>query len=549
MTVISKDIPQTEKLLKLIPENVYTKDTPWLARQVVKINSDNQSGVSTTFPATNILRFTVNPTDTNLLCLSETYLSFAGRLNFYTDANVILKNTINDASILIIPPYWWINSIQQISLYIGGVIVYNINNPMQLVNYYVSHYKSFTDRQNGNLEEKGIYPIPSFVEAGTNNHYDTKYVLSSFTDAAKTAYYNSYPYNIQVYSSGSAANPDYGTFQQIVYLSDIFPGIDTIKPIFGQSVILEIKMESDGFTGIRGSEVSTLSYAKIENFRQFNLNLVSYQLDSPMVEKLKQVYSKEIISIIDDISYFTNSLNNISSDSQFNLSLPLNLAFSSDNINISFPEATANNFSFYTDWDAQYLYLNHTKFDNRLYPVKNISVYADGVLLYSRDYATSTVDINPQGGVSLETDNPFLKSLGNAPGFNLYDYTILYKEYKESRYATYENEHNAIPIDEWLNSYFSINIPTSAFTKLSTKANIILQINFGSGINNNTQYSITRLNTSATDGEFIQQIKVIQKSKKALVFKGWNTCEVRTIEQSFSNDITIDNLNDTQKTN
>ena len=74
-----------------------------------------------------------------------------------------------------------------------------------------------------------------------------------------------------------------------------------------------------------------------------------------------------------------------------------------------------------------------------------------------------------------------------------------------------------------------------------------MQITFGKGIRKGTANEIDSLTTIPGNTNVLTQIKVIQKSKKALVFKGFNTCEVRTIEQSFSNDITIDNLNDTQK--
>lgn len=537
MTIISKDIPQTEKLLKIIPENVYTKDTPWLARQVVKINSDNQSGVSTTFPATNILKFTINPTTSNLINLAECYITMAGELIPYDDINLSLVNKGVPYSEMIIPPYWWINCIQKMTLYIGGTVVYDINNPMNLVNFYTSHFTSFTDRQNGNLEEKGIYSIIP----DANN-----YILQGLTTTAGVSDTTPQFYNIQSYQS---AEGDKLTFQNVIYLTDLFKGLDSVKPIYGNSIILEFTMESKGFTGIRGTNISSnhMNYCLINKFSQFNLNVVSYQLDSPMIEKLNQIYSKEIISVIDDIQYFNNSLMDVGENSTLEIKIPLNLKFSSDLINISIPQSTANNYNSYGPWSDTLAALNHTKLDNRLYPIQRISIYADGVLLYNRNYATSTVGTGVNAG-----ENPLLISLNTVntnEAFDLYDYTILYKEYKESRYCCYQNEHNAINIDEWLNDYFSINIPTSAFTKLSTSSNCIMQITFGKGIRKGTAGEIDSLTTIAGDKTVLTQIKVIQKSKKALVFKGFNTCEVRTIEQSFSNDITIDNLNDTQKTN
>jgi hypothetical protein len=558
MTVIQKEILAGEKLLKLVPDNVYVRDTPYTQRVVTRINSTNQSGISTTFPSSTILQYSVNPTDNNLINLDESYFSIAGELRFYDENDAVLKNDLkaNPEKYLIIPPYWYINSFLTLNLYIGGTLVRSVNNPMMLVNFYTSHYKSFTDRQNGNLEERGFYPIPSIVsyDFSTNENpntlkhvNDTKYILTSYTDDDTVSVTTPYPYNIQFYKNTDGGE-DYATFQQIIYLNDLFPEVSTIKPLFGSSVLIEIKLEGDGFTSIRGTDVSDLAYAKIHNFKQFNFNVVSYTLDSPMKQKLKEIYSKEIISIIDSISYFPSSLQNIGDNSQFSLAVPLNLEFASDLINISIPQSTGNNFKLYTDWDKTYLYLNHTKFDNRLYPIRNISVFCDGTLLYSRDYATSNIELHKYAVKC----NPLINSLDSANqsgGFELYDYTILYKEYLESRYTTYENEHNGIPIDEWINNYFSINIPTSAFTTLSTQQNIILQINFGSGIDNGTQYSISRLNTSANANEFLTQIKVIQKSKKALVFKGWNTCEIRTITQSFSNDISLDNLNDNQINN
>lgn len=553
MTVIQKSVVSGEQLLKLVPDNVYVKSAPYTQRVITRINSTNQSGVSTTFPSSTILQYTINPTDNNLINLDECYFTIAGELRFYDENDAELSNDLPADIIhnLILPPYWYINSFLTLNLYISGTLVRTINNPMMLVNFYTSHYKSFTDRQNGNLEERGIYPIPSvnydYIDANDNNKIklknDTKYILSSYTDLSGASQTTPYPYNIQFYKNKDGI--DFATFQLDVYLNDLFPEVSTIKPLYGQSCMIEIKLESDGYTSIRGTDVSDISYAKIKRFSQFNFNVVSYTLDSQMKEKLKQIYSKEIISIIDDISYYPSSLQNTGKDSQFTLSIPLNIAFQSSLVNISWPQATGNNYKIYTDWDNTYLYLNHTKFDNRLFPLRSIVVQCDGCILYQREYSTTTIELD---STYLLDSNPLIKSLTNAHsngGFNLYDYTLLYKEYKESRYCTDENEHNAIPIDEWLNNYFSVNIPTSAFTTLNTQQNIILLLNFGT-FDNSQQYDITRFTTSTTAGEYINQIKVIQKSSKALVFKAYNQAEIRTITQSFSNDITIDNLNENQ---
>lgn len=542
MTVITKDIPQTEKLLKLVPDNVYTKDTPYLARQVVKISSDNMSGISTTFPATNILKFTIAPTTSNLINLSESYLNIAGVMYMYDKSDKPLKNKgVNLTSDAIVPPYFWMPMFDKVTLYISGTVVYDIVSPMNLVNFYTSHYKSHTDRQNRNLEDIGIYPI-YFTNPSTE--------LVGLTTTAGQSLTTPWMYNLQVVDEGKDGN-DIINFQLQIKLSDIFPGVDSIKPIYGNSVICEFQMASKGFTSIRGTKIDDdkLKYCLINNFEQFNLNVVSYQLDSNMVEKMNQIYGKgEIISIIDDIQYFNNSLMSLGSTSTFELKIPLNLKFSSDLINISFPQATANNYNVYGDWSDSMFYLNHCKCDNRLYPITRVSVYADNVLLYNRNYQTSNVPFPTR-----LNDNPLLYSLHNAEannyGFKMFDYTILYKEYKESRYCTYENEHNAIPIMEWINDYFSINIPTSAFTKLSTESNVILQIVFGTGIQDTPKANPGYINALTTDAnsQILTQIKVIQKSKKALVFKGFNQTEVRTVTQSFSNDISIENLNDAQK--
>lgn len=37
----------------------------------------------------------------------------------------------------------------------------------------------------------------------------------------------------------------------------------------------------------------------------------------------------------------------------------------------------------------------------------------------------------------------------------------------------------------------------------------------------------------------LNQIRVVQKSRKALVFKAFNSCEVKPIEFSFMNDVSL----------
>lgn len=540
MSVISKDVLSQEALSKILPDSVYIKQTSTISRNVVKVSTDNQSAMGT-WPAVAPLKFTLSPSN-QLINLDECYIQMDGLLNFYKNDGTKTQNKLED-NLILVPDYWYMPCFNKIELQIGGVSVLKCQTPMNLVNFYISHYKSWTDKQNSNLVEKGIYPIPyANYETNTTDHSAdfTLNVLRNFTfDDAKT--YKQNMYNIQLKEKENAVD-DAATFQNIIYLHDIFPTISTLRPIYGESIILIFYTENQGRTAITGTDIDVINYALIEKFTQFNLNVVSYQMTDDMIEKLNQVYSKEIICIYDDINYFTNSLLNTQANSTLELKIPMNIAFSADILNLSICQSNQNNDISQADWSAAHPILNHTILDNRFYPIKAINIFCDGQLLYTKNYSNSSI--------TYCNNNIILKDIKSimGAGVNVYDYTTLYKEYKESRYATYKNESHCVPFDEFISNFFSINVPLSSFTKLNTESNVILSIEMGAGIRGANLTIDSKYNDNGAPK--LDQLKCIIKSKKALVFKGWNSCEVRTITQSFSNDITVsDNLNPTQQQN
>lgn len=394
-------------------------------------------------------------------------------------------------------------------------------------------------------------------------------------------------------------------FKQNLKLKDIFP-IEKMKPIYGQEVSIRIQFDSKGFTGILDSYGgSPLIYF----FQQFYLNVYQYNINVEMINKLNQVYSKPVIEIIDAVDKQLQSIPSIGNNNEVQIFIPLQMQFETEYIAIYMPHNISNNandglilgragaktlpaddtaLSLDTDglggimnYKGWKNFTEHTPMDYRFMNMNRIQIEADGEILYQRTFNENPYEKNmpmPYRNTvfsSLITNlNPTTdatsKVLTGVTTIPLNDYTNAYELYKECRCYWDVTEESAMPFNEWLYSGFAIIIPTSCFTHLTTGSQITISINFGEGMTNTP--SIQNLSPIPTPGapsanqeicinerisqvtstqiktEVLKQICVVQKYKKALVYQGFNNCSIRTITQSFEQDIQVTESNDTQTT-
>ena len=107
-------------------------------------------------------------------------------------------------------------------------------------------------------------------------------------------------------------------------------------------------------------------------------------------------------------------------------------------------------------------------------------------------------------------------------------------------------------------SGFGIAIPVRAFSRLTTGSNLRISINFGPGTrdspgakdsNNIAEVGINFSPTGSVvpttagtvpTGKSLKNLLIIQKSSKALVFNGFNNCSIKTIAQSFEQDLIVE---------
>ena len=390
-------------------------------------------------------------------------------------------------------------------------------------------------------------------------------------------------------------------FKQNLKLKDIFP-IEKLKPIYSNEVSVRVQFDSRGFTGIADSYGgSPLIYF----FQQFYLNVYQYNINVEMINKLNQIYSKPVVEIIDAVDRQLQSIASISANNEVQIFIPLQMQFETDYIAIYMPHNISNNANDglilgkagakdlpindtaidlkkdglggimnYKGWKN---FVEHTPMDYRFMNINRIQVECDGEILYQRTFNENPYKANmpmPYRNTafsSLVTNlNPSTSgdksyALTGVTTIPLNDYTNAYELYKECRCYWDVTEESAMPFQEWLYSGFAIIIPSSPFSRLTTGSNLTISINFGEGMTNTpTLQSLTAVptddqpininerisQTTATQikTEALNQICVVQRYKKALVYQGFNNCSIRTITQSFEQDIQVTESNDTQTT-
>lgn len=390
-------------------------------------------------------------------------------------------------------------------------------------------------------------------------------------------------------------------FKQNLYLKDIFP-IESMKPVFSQGCTIRLQWDSDGYTNIIDSFGGHPKIFNFEQFYlnvyQYNINVEMVQklnqiYSKPVVEIIdaydKQVQSIPSIESNNELQIFiplalnfecdyiclyvpntisNNACNNLVLGKCGNAKPPANLTTAT----------AAQGTGGIMNIPILKNFTEHCPADHRFVNINRISCEADGEILYQRTFNENSYPANAAFSLNDSPYQVLVNNMNLVPGdsFNypnnttveFNDYTNAYELYKQCRAYYGLTEESAMPFNEWLYSGFCICIPASCFTRLTTGSQICITINFGEGVTNSSEYlnakeiTINAANSSnkiglnerivaTTNGdgtdnkgtirtEILKQIIVFQKYKKALVYNGFNNCSIKTISQSFEQEIQID---------
>ena len=559
MSISTRNIPNYEELLEYIPESQYTRNAVTSARRNTKLNATTPI-VGGNFTPSLEAEFRIAASQSCLLNLAECYFTIAGEF----DKALALP--------LRAGPLWILKCMNKVALSIGGTNVYTIQTPALLAKYREIFAQSVHDIKNGSLEQEG-YPR----NAGSpDDLYHPASKVNPAGGGAATAYSN--PGTVFYDKSGATG------FTITLKLADIFP-IENMKPIFGQDVKVYITFDSAGYTGIMDGAGDSPTVTK---FNQFFLNIITYTINVDMIAKLNNVYSKQVVEIIDDVNYNFQGVTSLGADQQVDIYIPLQTQFETDMIYIAMPHAVSNNAYSGITLDAianqkpqTANFVAHTPMDYRFMDIRRIVVEADGEILYMRTY--DEVKSADNAGISMTSPvgSVLIKNIVAGPAgsgtppttptaiaestasYPLYDFTTAYQDYKDCRYYHGVIEEKSQTFEDWMFSGFGIAIPVRAFSRLTTGSNLRISINFGSGMSDaignlsnagdaKTQVyvnsfftgKILTTNLQATRWTPLKNLLVIQKSSKALCFNGFNNCAIKNITQSFDQDIIVENKED-----
>jgi hypothetical protein len=561
MTISTRNIPNYEELLEYIPESQYTRNAVTSARRNTKLNATTPI-VGSNFTPSLEAEFRIAASQSCLLNLAECYFTIAGELSKKVDLPLRAG------------PLWILKCMNKVALSIGGTNVYTIQTPALLAKYREIFAQSVHDIKDGSLEQEG-YPRDADAP---HDLYQVMPQVNPAGGGAAAAYGN--PGTV-FYDKGENVTG----FTISLKLSDIFP-VENMKPIFGQDVKVYITFDSAGYTGIMdGAGASPL----VNKFNQFFLNTITYTINVDMIAKLNNVYSKQVIEIIDDVNYNFQGVTALGADQQVDIYIPLQTQFETDMIYIALPHAVSNNaYSGITLSGVKYQkpqianFVAHTPMDYRFMDIRRIVVEADGEILYMRTYdevksaANAGVTMtSPVGSVLISNviTSSTKKLEASTKSYPLYDFTTAYQDYKDCRYYHGVLEEKAQTFEDWMFSGFGIAIPVRAFSRLTTGSNLRISINFGAGMSDGSG-KITGGASQTTDdipvnsfftSPFTDQgnktpadqdnvvdapwrplknLLVIQKSSKALCFNGFNNCAIKNIAQSFNQEIIVENKED-----
>ena len=586
MSISIRNIPNYDELLEYVPESQYTRNAVTSARRNTRLNSITPIAGGAFIPSLEA-EFKIAASQSCLLNLAECYFTIAGTMSNGAAREMNLKAG----------PLWILKCINKIALSIGGTNIYTIQTPALLAKYREIFSQSVHDIKNGSQEQEGYPRDADGVSGALTGVQGAQQVTltqgafngTTLTGTATSAIPLGYPAHINtagtngnfmnpgtVFFPCAQAFPSGATTANLIdfivnlKLTDIFP-IENMKPIFGQDVRVYVTFDSQGFTGILDAQGKS---PIIQGFRQFFLNTITYNINVDMIAKLNNVYSKQVVEIIDDVNYNFQGITSIGSKQQVDIYIPLQTQFETDMIYIAMPHAISNNEydntartplanrkMYTTNWS------DHTPMDYRFMDIRRIVVEADGEILYMRSYDDVTYS-NTDGGltggvgavtpISLNVNTQNTPSSTNVTYDNLFDYLTAYEDYKQCRYYHGVLEEKAQTFEDWMFSGFGIAIPVRAFSRLTTGSNLRISLNFGDGtldsagnianqcvplgINFVPTGSIaTFAANTAPSGKWLKNLLVIQKSSKALVFNGFNNCSIKNITQSFEQDLIVEN--------
>lgn len=615
MSINVRNIPNYEEIYEYVPRSQYTRNAVTSARRITKLNSEQ--ALTGKFQPNLEAVFRISPSTSTLLNLAETYFSITGRMQ-----RPIVENEVAIPA-LKIGSLWILRCINKITLEIGGTAVESIQTPALLAKLYEQLAVNYNDKENGTLIDDGFYP-----GTGKNNFFDTPLndynsavanindadvqVFEFFNNCLNTNLLFKYKqtHNISniVYAGTSPTNnlnvtkegvfvgnadKTVGTdswtwmFKQNLKLKDVFTCVEHLKPVYGQSVVVRIQFDSDGYTSIIDSfGGSPLIY----NFEQFYLNVYQYNINVDMINKLNQIYSKPVVEIIDCMDKQIQSVPSMGNENLCQIFIPLALQFETEFIAIALPNCISNNANnglvlgkaCYTynkkiggimqhpSWKN---FTEHTPGDYKFINIERITIEGDGEILYDRTfkensypskfpfslynspYQSLVTDLNPL--MDSDQNGYKLSNINTAP-FN--DYTNAYELYKQCRCYYDITEESATPYIEWLYSGFALIIPTSCFSRLTTGTQISIQILFGDGVKTSSSFSamtnikpandndkmgigmnerISQVTATQFRTEALKQIMVCQKYRRALVYNGFNSTSLKQITQNFEQDIEV----------
>jgi hypothetical protein len=597
--VYIRNIPNYDELLEYVPESQYTRNAVTSARRNTRTNSITPIVGGNFIPSLEA-EFKIAASQSCMLNLAECYFTIAGWMQGANKQQFQMNMKAG--------PLWILKCINKIALSIGGTNIYTIQTPALLAKYREIFAQSVHDIKNGSQEQEG-YPrdadgVSKSIQAPggtvqiTTAKYgakaDGKYPVEETGEVNQPV---SVPTSVPT-AGGSSAFINPGTvffakpetdstkhsndagvnFIVNLKLTDIFP-IENMKPIFGQDVRVYITFDSAGFTGILDAD----GYSPIiQSFHQFFLNVITYNVNVDMIAKLNNVYSKQVIEIIDDVNYNFQGITSIGNNQQVDIYIPLQTQFETDMIYIAMPHAISNNemsgatftpLANRAMWTANWT--DHTPMDYRFMNIRRIVVEADGEILYMRAY--DEVTYGGQGSLTGGVGAIGPKDITvNATGFpaaltddnqyaSMHDYLTAYEDYKQCRYYHGVLEEKAQTFEDWVFSGFGIAIPVRAFSRLTTGSNLRISINFGDGTREGAgqksgnvipvgqnfsptgSISVTTANQHPA-GKWLKNLLVIQKSTKALVFNGFNNCSIKNIAQSFEQDLIVETKESTDIT-
>lgn len=603
MSVNISDIPNMSELLSMIPESSYTKNNSFVDRRVTQLQAVNNALLGENFVPGLEASFRVNPSQSCLISPSECYFTVNGSINFqyiWTGTNGTYVNVI---PVLKPAPLWLLRAFSKISCDIGGSNVYNITQPYNLANFVSMFYKDNRSIKNGEMIKDMFYPSQYNIEFsravdGATAGYGLKVNAGNLSYAADAngivPIDDIFSLDVSQCKITNATNQvtvnlTYN-FTVNMNLKDMFVGLLNKKPLFGSSMVINLNLEGGPYTAVKDMNAVM---GKIVKFNQFYLNVVSYGLNTDFAAKLNQIYSKPgLMEVIDDVSYLQQGCINLAENQQLDIYIPLNLQFENEFVVIAFPYMSANNQGFvsnnaagigrrsytyktlFTDFPEKVLiqgiggkkipplitdFLMKNPNDYDRLNIMRIQVEADNQILYCKSYNSSKLPANVtsnNGTFVLNTANIATQgqendwSVKSVKYYENFDYTELYQNYKDCRLYCGQYEEGALSYEDWLKYGFCICIPTHEFSKLTTPSSQLkISILFGPGVNlslfTDGDNTIGNTLNSYWDNQFVVQnkIQVIQKSSKGLVFNGFDSCSVKAISASFSQDIVVEDGN------